>query len=67
MCECGLIDGVEWCNGCRWVYIDEFSPELNDLLANTPTLTDEDIEELGDAIRWLDLPWWKRLFMKPND
>ena len=49
-----------------WVYLDELSPELNELLANTPTLTDADIEELAEANRWLGIPWWKRLFTKPN-
>lgn len=39
----------------------EMSPELKELLDNTPVLTDEDIAELGEANRKLGLPWWKRL------
>ena len=49
-----------------WVYLDELSPELNELLANTPTLTDEDLEELAEANRRLGIPWWKRLFINPK-
>jgi len=47
----------------------EMSPELKELLDNTPTLTDEDVLELGEAIRKLGLPWWKRILeaLKQND
>lgn len=40
----------------------EMSPELKELLDNTPILADEDVAELGEANRKLGLPWWKRLF-----
>jgi hypothetical protein len=74
--ECGseLKDGV--CPHCAAlsrtpesagsVSNDENSPELKELLANTPILTDKDIKELAETNRWLNLPWWKRLFMKPH-
>ena len=47
----------------------DMSPELKELLENTPILTDEDISELTEANRKLGLTWWQRLLeiLKQNE